>query len=55
MPGAPFTNVQSYLYWSSMEYYSGSGSAWYVYMDGGYVLYTTKSSGYYVWPVRGGQ
>ena len=54
MPGAPFTDVQSDLYWSSTEYADYPSGAWYVFMNNGIVSYTSKSIGYYVWAVRGG-
>ena len=48
-------NVQSDLsHWSSTAYESISDGAWFVYMDPGLVTYDSKSSSYYVWPVRGG-
>jgi hypothetical protein len=54
--GDPFTNllVNGY-YWSSSTLAYGTGYAWLVGMDTGYVGYSLKTSGYYVWPVRGGQ
>ncbi len=54
--GNPFFNVQStsgFYYWSST---SALYSAWVARMwDGGVINNFSKSNGYYVWPVRGGQ
>lgn len=51
-----FKNVQSFVYWSSTTVAGSTGSAWYVDMDGGGVYsYYTKTSDYYVLPVRAGQ
>ncbi|KJU83107.1 protein containing DUF1566, partial [Candidatus Magnetobacterium bavaricum] len=50
-----FTNVQSFLYWSSTSYAYNTSFAWIVYMFDGYVYANDKSDGYYVWPVRSGQ
>jgi hypothetical protein len=46
----PFSNVQSYAYWSSTEY--GSGNVWFVYIVNGSMYLSEKSSAIYVWPVR---
>jgi hypothetical protein len=53
--GAPFDGVQSDFYWSSTTYALYTFYAWYVYMDYGYVGFDSKTSNFYVWPVRGGQ
>lgn len=57
--GHPFFNVQSssgYYYWSSTTSAASIYSAWAVRMwDGGVLSNFSKSNGYYVWPVRGGQ
>lgn len=56
-PGAPFTGVQSDLYWSSTvsEFYNGHASTeCAVRMDNGDV-WDCGGGSYYVWPVRGGQ
>ena len=53
-PGAPFTNVQSNVYWSGTRYAPNPGGAWRVYMYNGYVNCHDKSPDGYVWPVRGG-
>jgi hypothetical protein len=50
-----FSNVQAIFYWSSSTYADITGYAWSVYMDYGYVDYSSKAYGNYVWPVRGGQ
>jgi hypothetical protein len=52
--GDPFTNVQSYYYWSSTAYEGGSTLAWGVYMVSGYVGGTSKANDFDVWPVRAG-
>ncbi len=53
--GDPFTGVQSNYYWSSTTFANGTSNAWRVYLYYGYVDNGTKTSDYYVWPVRGGQ
>jgi len=51
-----FTNVQSFLYWSSSTFASFTGYAWDVNMGFGYVSYDDRSyDDGYVWPVRAGQ
>jgi len=52
--GHPFTNVQSYYYWSSTTYESSTNGAWDVYMVNGYVDPSNKGNFSYVWPVRSG-
>jgi hypothetical protein len=52
--GDPFTNVQSYVYWSSTTFAFLSDFAWSVSTVYGDVHFIQKSSEYYVWPVRGG-
>ncbi len=55
-PGAPFTNVQSEMYWSSSTYAFYADYTWNMDMRIGSVNYYFYKSGYYyVWPVRGGQ
>ena len=49
-----FPNINSSYYWSSTTYAGGTGSAWFVYFYDGYVIYSGKSSSYYVRCVRGG-
>jgi uncharacterized protein DUF1566 len=53
--GHPFTTIQAYYYWSSSTYANYAGYAWYVYMPGGVVVSESKTSNFYVWPVRSGQ
>jgi hypothetical protein len=53
--GHPFTDVQSYSYWSSTTYAPNTARAWYVLMYDGYVYIYDKGNSSYVWPVRGGQ
>jgi len=50
--GHPFVNVQSDIYRSSTTLEWNPTSAWYVWMDDGYVYWIDKSNSYYVWPVR---
>jgi len=57
----PFTNLQSYLYWSATEYtgsfYGGQPAtdrAWYVDMQDGSQAAYVKSWGNYAWAVRAG-
>ncbi len=52
-PTQGFTNVRASIYWSSTAY--NPDNAWDVSMVDGYVGYDDKTTGYYVWPVRGGQ
>ena len=52
--GDPFTNVQSYYYWSSSTYAGITSIAWIVNMYVGNVSSNAKSDLNYVWPVRGG-
>jgi len=51
--GDPFSNVQSYWYWSSSNYVNSTGYAWSVFMSDGVVDDVETYVGYYVWPVRG--
>jgi hypothetical protein len=55
--GYPFTGVQSYPYWSSTNDASDTNCAWgvYLYGYGDGVHLNGKTSGYSVWPVRGGR
>lgn len=51
----PFTNVESFEFWSSSTGASSTASAWCVYFGDGYVYRHDKSlNSYYVWCVRGG-
>ncbi|MCP4699676.1 MAG: DUF1566 domain-containing protein, partial [Gammaproteobacteria bacterium] len=53
--GHPFSGIQG-NYWSSTSHAdSMDKAAWLVTPNSGYVSYLMKPSGYYVWPVRGGQ
>jgi hypothetical protein len=52
--GLGFTSVQGHEYWVSTTYAGVISSAWTVHMWDGYRRYFNKSSGGYVWPVRGG-
>jgi hypothetical protein len=53
--GDPFTGVQPSYYWSSTTFADAASIAWTVNMMDGYVHYSSKTNGIYVWPVRGGQ
>jgi hypothetical protein len=54
--GHPFTNVQSYGYWSSSAGAASTSVAWIVAMWNGYRGYYNKEDyDLYVWPVRAGQ
>ena len=53
--GHPFTNVQSYVYWSATTYAYGTTYAWDVVFDFGGVYGHDKAYDYYAWCVRGGQ
>ena len=53
--GHPFTGVQSDCYWSSSTSAIGTSNAWPVDLNAGYVLSYSKTTLYYVWPVRGRQ
>ena len=52
--GLPFSNVQNNWYWSSTTYPGYSSYSYMVYMGYGDIAYTDKSSGFVVWPVKGG-
>jgi len=51
---SPFSDVQSFYYWSSTTYESNPINAWLVLLSLGYVDYASKGTSYYVWPVRSG-
>jgi len=53
--GHPFSGVQSNYYWSSTTVAVSTTYAWYVNLNLGGVSSASKTSTYYVWPVRGGQ
>ncbi len=50
--GSAFTSVQLNYYWSSTTYAGITDGAWYVGLNGGFVVNGIKSNSYYVWPVR---
>ncbi len=53
--GHPFTGVSNNVYWSSSTYAVDAAKAWIVYSYFGFVNVSSKTTTYYVWPVRGGQ
>ena len=53
--GDAFSNVQSANYWSATTLAYNASDAWGVYMSLGGVVEGTKTYGFYVWCVRGGQ
>jgi len=54
--GQPFTNVQQVApYWSSTTSIASPTKAWYVIFDDSAVFVANKTTGCYIWPVRGGQ
>ena len=52
--GHPFIGVLSDHYWSSTTY-SVPSNAWFVGLNVGWLASSSKTQGYYVWPVRDGQ
>ena len=54
-PGHPFTGQLSFYYWSSTTYASTTNYAWFVHFQAGDNYGNSKSNGYLVWAVRGGQ
>jgi hypothetical protein len=53
--GHPFTNVQSYVYWSSTSYAASTTAAWYVQFTTGALWVGDKTTTtFYGWPVREG-
>jgi hypothetical protein len=52
--GDPFTNVQSWFYWSSTNLPFNTDYAWSVGMASGPITLAIKTTSYHVWPVRGG-
>ncbi len=50
----PFSNVQSYYYWSATEYAPNRNDAWGFYMGTGYQSYPNKDLSYYGWAVQSG-
>lgn len=56
--GDPFTNVQGKgvgYYWTSTPSAYGTDNAWNVYTSAGNINIQSKTSVFYVWPVRGGE
>jgi hypothetical protein len=53
-PGHPFTNVQSFLYWSATTDADGPTNAWIVYFLTGVVDTFDKTIPLFLWCVRGG-
>ena len=53
--GHPFSNVQSFVYWSATTFATDPSDAWYVNFDGGAVDDVDKTDTNFVWCVRGGQ
>jgi len=53
--GHPFSNVQSFYYWSATTNAADASGAWGVFFGDGSVLPLTKSSTIRAWCVRGGQ
>ena len=54
-PGAPFSGVQSFTYWSSTSFTDVPTAAWRVDLTNGTLAIGGKTSTNYVWPVRGGK
>ncbi|MFH0953612.1 MAG: DUF1566 domain-containing protein [Verrucomicrobiota bacterium] len=52
--GHPFTNVQSWIYWSSTTYAENTSQALVVFFNSGAVSTANKVNCNYVWRVRGG-
>ena len=50
-----FAGVQAGTYWSSSSYADGAELAWGVGLSAGQVTGGSKSSNFYIWPVRAGQ
>jgi hypothetical protein len=53
--GHPFTDVQSWYYWSSTTCAGYTDRAWRVGIGDGCVVQITWTDEYFVWPIRGGQ
>jgi hypothetical protein len=51
----PFTNVQSFFYWSATTSATLTSTAWGVFFSNGNVVFDVKSDSIFVWCVRGGQ
>jgi hypothetical protein len=55
IPGAPFSNVQAYIYWSSTSYAESTDKVWIINLPNGEAYYYGKALTIcHVWPVRGG-
>jgi len=50
----PFSNVQSFIYWSSSEYAPNPSFAWYFSMSNGRQGSLSKVNGFYAWAVQSG-
>lgn len=50
----PFSNVQSFNYWSATEFAPGASDAWYFGMDTGFQHITADYVNYYAWAVQSG-
>jgi hypothetical protein len=50
----PFINLQSYVYWSGLEFAPNTGSAWFFYTFNGYQYANYKDYDFYAWAVRPG-
>lgn len=50
----PFSNLQSYVYWSATEYASVTSTAWTFNMNNGYQFNRSKGSSFYGWAVQSG-
>jgi hypothetical protein len=53
--GHPFTNVQSFSYWSATAYSGATGVAKGVLFNNGTVTIFNKDDHHFMWCVRGGQ
>ncbi|MGR3177168.1 MAG: Lcl C-terminal domain-containing protein [Candidatus Anammoxibacter sp.] len=51
----PFTSVQLSAYWSSTTHVGNTANAWFVVLGLVNVASVTKTTTFFVWPVRGGQ
>jgi hypothetical protein len=53
--GHPFSNVQSFVYWSATTYAADASVAWGVFFGNGHVALDDKGNTLFAWCVRGGQ
>jgi hypothetical protein len=53
-PNGAIVNLQSWVYWSGLEYAPLANDAWFFYTDFGNQLATTKNAELYAWAVRPG-